>query len=351
MEKLNITLLYDATEDEESSAYEEEPVYRSVERELTERGHAVSTLAAERDVRKLVGRLEGDDSDVVFNLCESLGGVERHAINVASLLELLGKRFTGAGSFGQTLAHDKALAKKIFSFHGLSYPRFSTMEAGQVEWSDELKFPLFVKPTNTDSSIGIDDGSLVRNIKQLMERISYIHTEIKSPVLIEEYIEGRELFVGVIGNDPPEALPIVEWDFSKVKRGAKFATFDAKWNVQSEGYKAPELFPEDIPEPVYQRIQRTAVDACKALRIHDYGRVDLRVRCSGADPSDPGGWEVYIIEVNPNPYLERTAEVAMAAQRHKLQYGDLVEKIVELAVHRNRVLAPPKLSAEASSNA
>lgn len=343
MEKLNVTLLYDEVEDQEQSAYEEKPVYRAVEEVLSERGHDVRTLAAGPDIRKLVNALEKDDSDIVFNLCESLGGVERHAINVASLLELLGKRFTGTGSYGQMLAHDKGLAKKIFSFHGLSYPRFSRMEAGQVEWSDELKFPLFVKPANTDSSVGIDDHSLVRNIKQLMERISYIHTEIKSPVLIEEFIEGRELFVAVLGNEHREAMPIIEWDFTKVKRGAKFATWDAKWNVESEGYKAPELFPEDIPEPVYKRIQQAAVDACRALRICDYGRVDLRIRPKkgSGTSSEPADWELFIIEVNPNPYLERTAEVAMSAARKDLAYPDLIEKILEFAMHRNRVLEEP----------
>lgn len=348
LEKLSVTLLYDVIEDQETSAYESEPVYQAIERVLGERGHTVKTIAAGPDVRKLVSSIENDDSEIVFNICESLGGVERHAINVASLLELLGKRFTGTGAFGQMLAHDKALAKKIFGFHGLNYPKFSTMEAGQVEWSDELKFPLFVKPSNTDSSVGIDDHSLVRNVKQLMERLSYIHTEIQSPVLIEEFIEGRELFVAVLGNDKPQALPIIEWDFTKVKRGAKFATFDAKWNVESEGYKAPELFPEDIPEAVYQRIQSVAVDACRALKILDYGRVDMRVR-----PSKHGGddWEVFIIEVNPNPYLEQTAEVAMAAQRQQLEYGDLLEKILELAMHRNRMREPPSQIAHAADGA
>jgi D-alanine-D-alanine ligase len=352
LEKLTVTLLYDVIEDQETSAYEDKPVYRAVQEVLEERGHDVRTLAAGPDVRKLVGSLEGDDCDIVFNLCESLNGVEHHAINVVSLLELLGKRFTGTGSLGQMLAHDKALAKKIFSFHGLSYPRFSKMESGKVEWSDELKFPLFVKPADTDSSVGIDDHSLVRNVKQLMERISYIHTEIKAPVLIEEYIEGRELFVSVLGNDSREAMPIIEWDFTKVKRGAKFATYDAKWNVESEGYKAPELFPDDIPEPVYKRIQQAAVDACSALRIQDYGRVDLRIRPKkgSGTSSNTDDWEMFIIEVNPNPYLERTAEVAMAAARKELAYPDLVEKIMELAMHRNRVHEQPKLTPESAES-
>ena len=123
-----------------------------------------------------------------------------------------------------------------------------------------------------------------------------------------------------------------------MKRGAKFATWDAKWNVDSEGYKAPELFPEDIPEATYKRIQTAAIDACKALRIQDYGRVDMRVRPKRGGKDDE--WEMFIIEVNPNPYLERTAEVAKAAQRKQLEYADLVEKILELAMHRNRMHEP-----------
>jgi D-alanine-D-alanine ligase len=332
LEKLKVTLLYDVIEDTEKIPGADQPVYKQVATALKRRGHEIKTLAAQPSLRTLVADVEKDDSDIIFNLCESLGGDDAQAIRVASLLELLGKRFTGAGAFGLTLAQDKALAKKIFSFHGLSYPKFSAMEAGAVEWSDELQFPLFVKPSNTDSSIGIDAGALVRNIKELMERISYIHTEFKAPVLIEEFIEGREVFVGVLGNDKMEALPIIEWDFSKVKDGPKFATAEAKWNKNSEGYKAPELFPEDIPESVYKRIQIAAVEACKALKLLDYGRVDMRL-CPGQRDED---WQFFIIEVNPNPYLEQRSELALAAKQHGLSFPDLVEKILEAALKRSR---------------
>jgi D-alanine-D-alanine ligase len=338
LDKPSVTILYDATEDEEQPPDADLAVYKDVAAVLKKRGYAVKTLAADANIRALVSHVEKDDSDIIFNLCESLAGKDQFAINVAALLELLGKRFTGTGSLGQMLASDKGLAKKIFSFHGISYPKFSMMHAGEVEWSDELKFPLFVKPSNTDSSIGIDENALVKNIKQLMERISYIHTEIKSPVLIEEFIEGREVFVAVLGNERMEALPILEWDFSKVKKGPKFATAEAKWDKGSEGYNAPEIFPEDIPEEVYKKIQATAVDACKALRIQDYGRVDMRLRHkkSAKDKGDDaeGGWEWFIIEVNPNPYLEKKDQVALAAKKQELDYGDLIEKIIELAVRR-----------------
>ena len=285
MRARNITLLYDAIEDEAQEEHEDEPVYRQVARALTERDHKVTTLAATPDLKSLIQALERDESDVVFNLCESLGGEDRHATRVASLLELLGKRFTGAGSLGLTLAEDKALSKKLFAFHGIRSPRFSVMHEGKVEWSDDLQFPLFVKPSSSDSSVGIDEGSLVNNLKELMERISYIQAELKVPALIEEFIDGRELFVSVIERDGYTALPILEWDFSKCK-GPKFATAEAKWNKASEGYKAPERFPTDIPEAVTRAIQSAAVDACQALRIFDYGRVDMRVRRRPELPAD-----------------------------------------------------------------
>lgn len=331
-----ITLLYDSVEDEQQEGDADEPVYRQVSRALGERGHEVKTIAAQPDLVQLVRALEADESDLVFNLCESLGGVDARAPCVASLLELIGKPFTGAGSFGLCLAQDKALAKKLFAFHGLKSPKFSTIQAGQVDWSDDLEFPLFVKPSASDSSVGIDAGALVHDLKALMERISYIHTEFKSPVLIEEFIDGRELFVSVLGNENMEPLPIIEWDFSKVK-GPKFATAEAKWDKHSDGYKAPERFPTDIPPEVYRTIQRAAVDACRALRIFDYGRVDLRLRRKnepGLRPDDARSWDYYIIEANPNPYLEESSEVALAAGKSGLSYADLVEKIVEGAETR-----------------
>jgi D-alanine-D-alanine ligase len=340
-----ITLLYDQIEDLETTPNGDPPVYQEVKRALLARGHSVETMAATADVEALVASIRRDESDVIFNLCESLGGVDAHAIRVAALLELLGKPFTGTGSFGMTLAQDKALAKKIFSFHGIQYPRFSIMESGQVAWSDELQFPLFVKPSNTDSSVGIDEHSLVRNVKELMERISFIQTEVNAPVLIEEFIDGREIFVGVIANENTfQALPIIEWDFSKVTKGPKFATQEAKWDADSEGYKAPEVFPVDIPEAVYERIQAAAVDACRALHVLDYGRVDMRVRRKrNSQPSatSPDDWEFFVIEVNPNPYLEERSEVALAARKSGIEFDDLIERIVHSAIKRTLTTSAP----------
>jgi D-alanine-D-alanine ligase len=337
MEKLKITLFYDSVEDEKAAADADIPVYQQVLRSIENRGHQVRAMSAESKIKSLVAQIEKDDSDIIFNLCESLGGVDTCAINVASLLELMGKPFTGTGSVGMVLAQDKGLSKKIFHFHNIKYPKFSIMDAGQVEWSDQLSFPVFVKPLNADSSIGIDQKAIVRNIKELMERISYIHTEINAPALIEEYIEGREIYVGVLGN---EALPLVEWDFSKLKKNHRIATAEAKWNKESDGYKAPEVFPEDIPETVQKGIQQAAVDACRSLKILDYGRVDFRLRTRRKPGEEgrgnPEEWEYYIIEVNPNPYLDQKTAFAMAARKSGLSYPEMVEKIIELAMRRRK---------------
>jgi D-alanine-D-alanine ligase len=340
MDKMKVTVFYDSVEDEEAGAGADVPVYKQVLESLQKRGHQVKAMAAESKIKNLVAQIDKDDSEIIFNLCESLAGVDLHAINVASLLELMGKPFTGAGSVGLVLAQDKALSKKIFQFHGIKYPKFSIMDAGQVEWSDKLSFPLFVKPLNADSSIGIDHKAIVRNIKELMERISYLHTEFRVPALIEEYIEGREIYVGVLGNEKMEALPLVEWDFSKLKRNQRIATAEAKWNKDSEGYKAPEIFPQDIPEAVQKGIQQAAVEACRSLKVLDYGRVDFRLRLKkkpGEEGRDsPEDWEFYIIEVNPNPYLDHKTAFAMAAKKKGLSYADMVEKILELAMKRRR---------------
>ncbi len=214
-----------------------------------------------------------------------------------------------------------------------------------MEWSDELNFPLFVKPLNEDASIGIDSGSIVNNVKELMERISYIQTEFHAPALIEEYIEGRELYIGVLGNDKPEALPILEWDFSKMPKGTpRIASSEAKWDEESAYKNAPDVFPTDIPESVYTKMQEIAIQAFKSLKLRDYGRVDMRLRHVVEDArtnttekqENLDNWEFYVIEVNPNPYLDQKSELAMAARKHELNYPDLIQKIIELAMDRKQ---------------
>ncbi|RPJ60006.1 MAG: hypothetical protein EHM23_12020, partial [Acidobacteria bacterium] len=166
-QRLNITVLYDAVEDHEKARADARGdefalAYESVANALGQRGHKVMLLAAGTGLRSLVGTIAKDESDLVFNLCESLGGVSQHEQHVAALLELMEKRFTGASALGLTLAQDKALSKKLLHYHGIRCPKFTVFREPPTEWSEEVAFPLFVKPLNQDGSVGIDRDSIVK---------------------------------------------------------------------------------------------------------------------------------------------------------------------------------------------
>jgi D-alanine-D-alanine ligase len=337
-ENRSISIFYDEAEDVEKAKAEDNRkpfplAYAQVAEALETRGHKVRTVAVSRKIHNLVSVIEKDSSDVIFNLCEAISSAPQHEHNVVGLLELFEKCFTGCGSAGWLLAGDKALCKKILQFHGIRFPRFCAVDKGKVDWSDDLEFPLIVKPLNEDASIGIDKGSVVHNVKELLERISYIHQQFDAATLVEEYIEGREIYVGVIGNDKPECFPIIEWDLSKLKDGPKIAGTEAKWDEDSEAQKAPVLFPDNIPGDVIEGIHRAAVTAFQALKLAGYARVDIRLRKTTSE-----AWEYPIIEVNPNCWLEKHGEFAVAARKYRLRYPQLLERIVELAIQgRTRV--------------
>jgi D-alanine-D-alanine ligase len=264
------------------------------------------------------------DADLVFNLTESYAGDDTKDMNIAAYLELLDCRYTGAGPHALYLAQDKALAKKIFAFHGIKTPYFATSYRGKLDHSHDISFPLIVKPTSEDGSIGIDNGSVVGSVKELMERIHYIQQEFDSPALIEEYIEGREIYAAIIGNENPEVLPMVELDLSKLPKGTpKIAGKEVKWDKETEAYKVTKSAPaEDLEESTIKRLSDTALSVYQALKLRDYGRVDMRLTKKG---------EVFVIEANPNPWLASTAEFAMAAKKADRSYTDLIREIVDLA--------------------
>jgi D-alanine-D-alanine ligase len=229
------------------------------------------------------------------------------------------------------LAGDKTLTKKVLSFHGIRTPQFATLYRGAVDWAGDLTFPVIVKPPQEDASLGITSASVVREIKDLFDRIGELQTEYQAPVLVEQFIEGREFYVGVLGNANAHALPVIELDFSGFPADRpRIASWEAKWGEDGEGSGAEyagthSVFPEGLDADLAARMQNAAIDAFHALRLRDYARIDLRV-------SDAG--EIYVIEVNPNCYLERESEFARAAQRGGLEYDALVARIVDLAAAR-----------------
>jgi D-alanine-D-alanine ligase len=295
---------------------------------LKRRGHACKYLCLDGRTRSLKS-LASAPVDLVYNLTESYAGDDTKDVNLAAYLDLLGLPYTGSGPAGLYLAQDKAVAKRLFAFHGIRTPRFATVYEGRLQWADDLRFPVIVKPKREDGSIGIEFNAVVGSIKELMERIDALHADLDSPVLIEEYIEGREFYVGVLGNGSMEALPLVEIDLAGVPEGMpRIAGTEVKWGRGTAAYKRTKLrIPDDLPEPLVEEIQATAVRACRACEIRDYARVDLRLAADGS---------FYILEVNPNPWLHSSAEFARAAKESGRDHGSLVVEIAELALSRSR---------------
>ena len=203
-------------------------------------------------------------------------------------------------------------------------PFFATSYKGRVDHAHDVSFPLIVKPCSEDGSIGIDMGSVVESVKELMERIHYIHEEFDSPALIEEYIEGREIYAAVLGNENPEVLPMVELDLSKLPEGTpKIAGKEVKWEKDTEHYRVTKsAVAEDLDEKTAEKLSETALAAYQALKLRDYGRIDMRLTPKG---------EVYVIEANPNPWLSSGAEFHMAARKAGRTYTQLIGEIVDLA--------------------
>jgi D-alanine-D-alanine ligase len=321
---MNITILTGLEKDDPKSY---DIVVDQVASALRKSKHRVSIFGVHDDLRKLVTGFSRRKPDLVFNLLESFGEDTGGDVAVAGVLDLLGLRYTGGGPGELYLRQDKGLAKKVFAFEGILYPHFAVFsQDSDFEMAGNFRMPLFVKPLTADASIGIDGDSLVRDTTSLMKRVLAIHEKVKDSALVEEYIEGRELYVGVLGNREPIAFPPIEMDFSGLPEGMPhIAGTKAKWQKNSVEYKGTKSVLADVPDELRARLQKTAIDAYRALRVRDYGRVDLRLTETG---------DIYVIEVNASCYLEEGSEFATAARAAGIEFPDLVQRIAELALER-----------------
>ena len=279
--------------------------------------------------RRCLKRLAGLDADLLFNLVETFGGDDTKEPHVAAYYDLLGVPYTGSGPRGLVLAMDKALTKKVLGFHGVRTPMFATVFRGRLDWAHDIDFPVIVKPLREDGSIGIGFSALVGSIKELMERIDELHADFDHPVLIEQYVEGREIYVGVIGNARPDALPPVELDLSHLPRGTpRIAGMEVKWQEGSRAYRGSRFrLPVDLPGQVVRAIQAAALTSFQALQLRDYARFDFRLTA---------GNKIYLIEANPNPYLHSGAEFIKGARASGRTHPQTILEMVELALARYR---------------
>ncbi len=344
--KLKVTVLYELWEDEPAEVPEEVPAPRKrkgqkkrkvkpvkhdreeVFEALEKLGHEPSYYALDGRNQSLLG-LARCGADLIFNLTESYAGDDTKEMHVAAFLDLLDIPYTGSGPHAIILAQDKSIAKKMFAFYGIQSPYFATAYRGHIDHAHDISFPLIVKPTSEDGSIGIDAAAVVSSVKELMERVNYIQTEFDSPALIEEYIEGREIYVSILGSyETAHALPLVELDLSKLPKGVpRIASQDVKFEKDTEAYKLTKsAIAENLDEEIATKLTETAIKAYRAVKLRDYGRIDMRVSSKG---------EVYVIEANPNPWLSSGQEFAMAAKKSGLSYTQMIGEIVDLAMARH----------------
>src|SRR5437762_4722580 len=293
-------------------------------------GHDVRMIGIGDDVAPLLARLAAFQPKLVFNGCEGFRKSARHEYAIAALLDMYAYRYTGSSPTALLVARNKSLTKKVLAFHGIRVPAFAEFHEGDtLVRPSELRFPLIVKPLLEDASIGIAQASVVEDDQSLTQRVEFIHNKFHQAAIVEELVEGRELYVGLIGNDDVEVLPLTEMTFGEPETSEhRIATYKAKWDEEyRKRKKIRNVFAKGLPDELTNKISDICTTAFHALWLQDYGRVDLRLAHDD---------EVYVLEVNPNPFLAVENEMADAAEKAGMKYNEFIQRIVDEAVARGR---------------
>ncbi len=297
---------------------------------LKKLGHEVRLLGLFDQIRPLMIEIRRHPPDIVLNLLESLAHERSHESNIAGLLDLLNVPYTGSRPVSLNLCRNKLFAKRILSPHRIKVPRAVVFPLGHLNRSiKHLKFPIFVKPLGLEGSDGIAQSSFVENTASLLERVRFLHAHFQADAIVEEYIEGRELYASVLGNQRLRVLPLREIVFTAFpEERPKFATYKAKWDEAfRQKWGIQNTFAAPLPEGTEKKIAQISRLAFRALQLRGYGRLDLRLT-----PQN----EVYVIEVNPNPSLARDDELAQAAIKAKIPYPQLIQRLLTLGLQSTR---------------
>jgi D-alanine-D-alanine ligase len=301
-------------------------VAAAVRTALEERGHAVESIAVEQDLLSIHQSFARRRPDVVVNLCESLAADSRGEMLVPALLDLTGVPYTGSGALSLALALHKNKAKEILHARGVSTPDFCIVEHVEDLTTVDLPFPLIVKPSREDASVGIEFDSVVFDKRGLGRAVNRVLRTFKQPALVERFIDGREIYVPMLGNAPRRALPLTEIRFGATfDKQPRVLSYSAKWDDQSPEYLDSPTQPAQLSPELEARCVAVAEQAFEALECRDYGRVDLRVDADG---------QAYVIDINPNCDLHPQAGFARAAEAAGISYADLAHHLVELAWER-----------------
>ncbi len=299
---------------------------------LRARGHDVRPLGVQHELRPIREAVEEFKPHVVFNLLEQFHGETAYDQNVASYLELLRIPYTGCNPRGLMLARGKDLSKKLLTYHRIPVPDFVVFPLNRkVKRPARLNFPLIVKSLSEDASVGIAQASLVDSDEKLVERVAFIHERIGTHAIAEQYIDGREIYVGVLGNDRLRVLPIWELDFGRMAPGSsRIATLRVKHDIDYQERRGILQGPAAGLSPELRaRMVRMVKRICRTLEIDGYARIDFRLSADGIP---------YFLEANPNPEIAHDQEFAEAAKHDGLPYPELLERLLQLGISRARAL-------------
>jgi D-alanine-D-alanine ligase len=292
---------------------------------LREQGHEVRVLGVHDDLAGIRPAAGFFEPRIIFNLLEAFAGITTFDQNVVSYLELLRLRYTGCNPRGLMLARDKALSKKLLAYHRIPVPDFTVVRYGRKPGlHKKMHFPLIVKSLFFEASAGISQASVVEDEDQLARRVQFIHDTLGTAAIVEQFIEGRELYVGVLGNERLEVLPVWEMSFDKMPENRwRIATERVKWNTKYQKKNGIMTNAAKIDAAAIAHIQRIAKRAYRALDLNGYARIDLRMDDEG---------RAYVLEANPNPNLAYGEDFAESAESNGVSYEKLLDRIITLGL-------------------
>ncbi|MBN2406190.1 MAG: ATP-grasp domain-containing protein [Elusimicrobia bacterium] len=333
MKKLKILVVFDSAgpppkdqDFEEEFKKEDWATEASVIRTLKKSGYDTDMIGVYDDIRTVIDRIQESKPDLVFNLTENFHGMSIYEKNLPALFELMQVPYTGCSADGLAICKNKAMSKKILNYHRIKVPGFQVFPRdSKRKPRKRLRFPVIVKPLTEEASIGIAQGSFVTDEQGLIDRVKFIHDSMCMHAIAEEYIDGRELYVSVLGNRRLKVLPAREMKFSRVpEEDPKIATYKAKWDKKyREKWGIRNGFPDKLPHGVQEKISKISKKAYRALNLSGYARFDIRLT---------GGNDIYIIEANANPALAPKEDFAMAASKAGISYESLVKIIANLSL-------------------
>ena len=294
-------------------------------RTLREMGHELRVLGVKDDLGAIRQAKDEFDPHIAFNLMEAFHEVGTFDMNVVSYLELLRLPYTGCNPRGMLLSRDKALSKKLLAYHRIPIPKFVVIKRHRaIRLSGGLRFPAIVKSLTEESSSGIAQASVVDDDAKLRERVTFIHESLGTDAIVEQFIDGREMYVGVIGNERLEVFPVWEMDFTGMPEGVhRIATSRVKWSTGYQKKHGITTSRADMPKAKAEEIQNVAKRAYRALEMSGYARMDFRLDTAG---------NFFVLEANANPHIAEGEDLADSAKRGGLSYPDLLQRILNFGL-------------------